>query len=62
MVLQLDEFKMRQRVVWDAGEYSALSPYIADVGELVLAGGGIEPGMKVLDDSAILKRFCRPFS
>ena len=31
-VLQLDEFKTRQRAVWDAGEYSALSPFIADVG------------------------------
>jgi SAM-dependent methyltransferase len=48
-VLQLDEFKTRQRAVWDAGEYSTLSQYIADVGELVVARAGIEPEMKVLD-------------
>jgi SAM-dependent methyltransferase len=49
MVLRLDEFKTRQRAIWNAGEYSALSPYIADVGELVVARARIEPGMKVLD-------------
>jgi ubiquinone/menaquinone biosynthesis C-methylase UbiE len=49
MVLQLDEFKSRQRAIWEAGEYSALTPYIADVGELVAARAGIEPGMNVLD-------------
>jgi SAM-dependent methyltransferase len=48
-VLQLDEFKTRQRAVWDAGEYNALSRYIADVGELVVARAGITAGMKVLD-------------
>ena len=43
-VLQLDEFKTRQRAVWDSGEYSALSPFIAEVGELVVARARIEPG------------------
>jgi hypothetical protein len=33
MISQLDEFKTRQRALWDSGEYSALSPFIADVGE-----------------------------
>jgi hypothetical protein len=47
--LQLDEFKTRQRAVWDAGEYSALTQYIAEVGELVVARAGIAPEMKVLD-------------
>jgi SAM-dependent methyltransferase len=47
--LHLDEFKSRQRAVWDAGEYSALSSYIADVGELVVARARIDPGMQVLD-------------
>ena len=48
-MLQLDEFKTRQRAVWDAGEYSALSAYITDVGELVVARARIDPGMSVLD-------------
>jgi SAM-dependent methyltransferase len=47
--VQLDEFKMRQRAVWAAGEYSELSPYITDVGEAVVRGAGIERGMSVLD-------------
>lgn len=49
MSIPLDEFKARQRAVWDAGSYADLSPYIADVGERVVARAGIEPGMKVLD-------------
>jgi SAM-dependent methyltransferase len=48
-VLQLDEFKTRQRAVWGAGEYSALSPYIAEVGELVVDRAGITADMDVLD-------------
>jgi SAM-dependent methyltransferase len=48
-VLQLDEFKARQRDTWGAGDYSACSPYIAEVGELVVTRAGINPGMKVLD-------------
>jgi SAM-dependent methyltransferase len=49
MAVQLDEFKARQRAIWDAGDYGAVSPYIADVGELVAARAGIERGMTVLD-------------
>lgn len=48
-VLQLDEFKTRQRASWEAGDYSTCSPYIAEVGELVVARAGIKPGMSVLD-------------
>lgn len=48
-VLQLDEFKLRQRAVWDSGEYSELSPFIAEVGELVAARASIASGMTVLD-------------
>jgi ubiquinone/menaquinone biosynthesis C-methylase UbiE len=49
MPIQLDEFKTKQRAVWDAGAFSALSTYIADVGELVVTRAGVEPGMLVLD-------------
>jgi SAM-dependent methyltransferase len=49
MVLQLDEFKTRQREVWSAGEYSALSPYIVDVGQQVVTSAGIQSGITVLD-------------
>ena len=49
MPIQLDEFKIRQRAVWDAGDYGTLSPYIADVGELVVTRAGIQPGVAVLD-------------
>jgi ubiquinone/menaquinone biosynthesis C-methylase UbiE len=49
MASQLDEFKTRQRAVWDAGDYSILSPYIADIGELVVERAAIERGMSVLD-------------
>lgn len=49
MSVQLDEFKTRQRAVWDAGDYGTLSELIADVGELVAGRARIEPGMRVLD-------------
>jgi SAM-dependent methyltransferase len=49
MAVQLDEFKTRQRAIWDAGDYGTLSEHIADVGELVVARAGVEPGMRVLD-------------
>ena len=49
MTLRLDEFKGRQRDVWSVGEYAALTPYIAEVGRLVVARTGVEPGMEVLD-------------
>ena len=42
-VVQLDEFKTRQRATWEAGDYRACSPYIAEVGELVVARAGITP-------------------
>ena len=59
-VLQLDEFKTRQRAIWDAGEYSTLSPYIAEVGELVVARAGIEKGMTVLDVACGTGNAARP--
>lgn len=59
-LLQLDEFKTRQRAVWDAGEYSALSPFIAEVGELVVARAGIKQGMKVLDVACGTGNAARP--
>jgi SAM-dependent methyltransferase len=49
MSAQLDEFKTRQRDVWDAGDYATLSEHISDVGELVAARARIERGMRVLD-------------
>ncbi|HXV56445.1 MAG TPA: class I SAM-dependent methyltransferase [Gaiellaceae bacterium] len=49
MTIQLDEFRERQRATWDAGDYATLSERIADVGELVAARAGIEPGTSVLD-------------
>ena len=60
MSLQLDEFKTRQRAVWDAGDYASLSEYIADVGELVVARAGIEPGMSVLDVACGTGNAARP--
>ncbi len=48
-LLRLDEFKTRQRATWEGGDYSACSPYIAEVGELVVTRAGITPGMRVLD-------------
>ena len=59
-VLQLDEFKTRQRAVWDSGEYSTLSPFIAEVGELVVARAGIKKGMKVLDVACGTGNAARP--
>ena len=49
MAVQLDEFKTRQRAMWDAGDYPAVSERIADVGETVVARAAIEPGMALLD-------------
>jgi SAM-dependent methyltransferase len=45
----MEEFKQVQRAVWDAGDYGALTPYIADVGERVVARAGVEADMSVLD-------------
>lgn len=49
MATQLEEFKWRQRAIWDAGDFGTLSEHIADVGELVVGHAGIEPGMRALD-------------
>jgi SAM-dependent methyltransferase len=45
----VEEFEQAQRAMWDAGDYCALSPYIADVGERLVARAGAEAGMRVLD-------------
>jgi SAM-dependent methyltransferase len=45
----MDEFKRMQRAMWSAGDYAALSEYIADVGERVVERAGVETGMTVLD-------------
>ena len=49
MGVQLDEFKLRLRSTWEAGDYAALSERIADVGELVAAKAAVKPGTTVLD-------------
>jgi SAM-dependent methyltransferase len=49
VTVQLDEFKTRQRDMWDAGDYAVLSERIAEVGERVADRAGIETGMDVLD-------------
>ena len=59
-VLQLDEFKARQRATWAAGDYSTCSPYISEVGELVVARAGIMPGMRVLDVACGTGNAARP--
>lgn len=45
----MDEFKQMQRATWAAGDYAALSEYIADVGERVVERAGVDAGMRVLD-------------
>jgi SAM-dependent methyltransferase len=60
MTVELDDFKTRQRAVWDAGDYSALSDYIADVGELVADRAAIAPGMRVLDVACGTGNAARP--
>lgn len=45
----MDEFKERQRGMWAAGDYAALSEYIRDVGEYLVERVGIDPGIHVLD-------------
>jgi ubiquinone/menaquinone biosynthesis C-methylase UbiE len=60
MPIQLDEFKTRQRAVWDAGDFTALATYIADVGELVVTRAGVEPGMLVLDVACGTGNAARP--
>ena len=59
-LLQLDEFKTRQRATWERGDYSACSPYIAEVGELVVTRAGITPGMRVLDVACGTGNAARP--
>jgi SAM-dependent methyltransferase len=60
MDVQLDDFKARQRAVWDAGDFAALSDYIGDVGELVVDRALIEPGMAVLDVACGTGNAARP--
>ena len=60
MTVELDDFKTRQRAVWDAGDYDALSHHIADVGELVADRAAIEPGMAVLDVACGTGNAARP--
>lgn len=48
-VVQLDEFKTRQRTTWESGNYGACAHYISGVGELVANRAGLTPGMRVLD-------------
>ena len=48
-VVELEEFKVRQRAAWDAGDYSALSTHIADVGERVVERAGVKSEHTVLD-------------
>jgi SAM-dependent methyltransferase len=45
----MEDFKQAQRATWEAGDYGALSPYIAHVGELLVDRAGVEDGMRVLD-------------
>ena len=60
MTPPLDEFKARQRAVWDAGDYCSLSPHIADVGQLVVERAAIRPGMTVLDVACGTGNAARP--
>ena len=48
-VLQLDEFKTRQRVTWEGGDSARAPRTFAEVGELVVSRAGITPEMRVLD-------------
>lgn len=59
-VFQLDEFKTAQRAMWEAGDYSALTHYISDVGELVVSRATIEAGMRVLDVACGTGNAARP--
>jgi SAM-dependent methyltransferase len=59
-VLRLDEFKTRQRAVWDAGAYHELTPYIAEVGELVVARAEVAAGTNVLDVACGTGNAARP--
>ena len=45
----MEEFKVRQRAMWAAGDYGTLSEYITDVGEAVVERAGVEAGTRVLD-------------
>jgi SAM-dependent methyltransferase len=45
----MDEFKARQRAMWEAGDYPPLSELIGGVGQRVVERADVEPGMRVLD-------------
>src|SRR5918996_3078861 len=49
MAVQLEEFKDRQRAIWDAGDYATVSVHVEDVGERLVERAGVEPGMSALD-------------
>ncbi|HEX5467838.1 MAG TPA: class I SAM-dependent methyltransferase [Gaiellaceae bacterium] len=54
------EFSERQRAMWAAGDYAALSQYIAGMGERVVERAGVEPGMDVLDVACGTGNAARP--
>ena len=45
----MEQFKQMQRAIWAAGDYGALSEYIAGVGELAVQRADVQAGMHVLD-------------
>ena len=45
----LETFRERQRAMWAAGDYAALSEEIAGVGELLVGRVAVREGMRVLD-------------
>lgn len=47
--IAVEEFKQGQRALWDAGDYAAISPYIAHVGEMLVDRVGVDEGSLVLD-------------
>ncbi len=56
----MEEFRQRQRAIWEAGDYPPLSDLISHVGERVVARASVESGMSVLDVACGTGNAARP--
>lgn len=56
----MEEFKLQQRAIWDAGCFPEIARYISDVGERVVQEAEVSSGQRVLDVACGTGNAARP--